>query len=234
MSGASWARRVLVVEDQRIMRVLVAEALRHRGFEVELAADAAAALELLDAVDPDVLVTDVELGSRPDGVELAVIARAASPGIGVVVLSNYAAAAARMPPGAEFVDKATLGDADELVAAIERAARGMPGAERAGGERRLSAHTADLAAPAWPDQPGFASPDPVVAGLTPHQRRILALVAAGLSNAEIAERTGSTVRAVERTVSRLFDRLEIANVPAVNPRVIAANRFNRYFGPAAT
>ncbi len=201
------------------MRVLVAESLRHRGFELDVAADAAEALALLDTADPDVLVTDVELGSRPDGLELAVIARAASPGIGIVVLSNYAAVAERMPSGAEFVDKAELHDPDELVAAIERAVRGP----RARGG----------ALPPGVLRPNI-SQDPVVAGLTPHQRRVLALIAAGLSNAEIADRTGSTLRAVERTVSRLFARLEIANVPAVNPRVIAANRFNRHYGPAAT
>lgn len=210
------------MEDQRIMRVLVAESLRHRGFELDVAADAVQALQVLDTADPDVLVTDVELGSRPDGLELALIARAASPGIGIVVLSNYAAVAERMPSGAEFVDKAELHDPDELAAAIERAVRGPRARGRAG---RAPQRTAPESA---------ASQDPVVASLTPHQRRVLALIAAGLSNAEIADRTDSTLRAVERTVSRLFTRLEIANVPAVNPRVIAANRFNRHFGPAAT
>ena len=59
---------------------------------------------------------------------------------------------------------------------------------------------------------------------------MLSLIAAGLSNAEIAARTDATVRAVERTVSRVFDTLGVSRVTAVNPRVVAANEYNRLFG----
>jgi len=211
VSGAHpWRRRVLLVEDQQFMRVLVADLLGAAGFEVTAVGSAAAALDALDAFDPDALVTDVELGARPDGVELALIARRLAPHLGVVFLTSFplaALGAAGHLDGAVHVDKTQLGDTAQLLAAVETALGGS--------------------APPPPAPPGTEG---AFAALTPHQRRVLSLLAAGLSNAEIAARTDSTVRAVERTVSRIFDALDVAAVPAMNPRVVAANLYNRLFG----
>ncbi|MGK9148506.1 response regulator transcription factor [Plantibacter flavus] len=206
-----WKRRVLFVEDQRIMSVLVGELLTNAGFEVVTVSSAADALDRLDGFDPDVLVTDIELGSRPDGVELAMIARSLAPHLGVVFLTSFTRAA-RSGPGrtvtdAVTVDKLTLTDSSELIAAIDASVR--PG-------------TATL--------PMEAPEDELIARLTPHQRRILSLIAAGLSNLEIAERSGASVRAVERSISRVFDTLGVSHVSAINPRVAAANRYSRLFG----
>lgn len=215
MSGApAWTRRILLVEDQQFMRVLVSDLLAGAGFEVTAVASAADALDALDAGDPDALVTDVELGARPDGVELALIARRLAPHLGIVFLTSFpraALGAAGALDGAVHVDKTQLGDTAQLLAAVEAAL---------GGPRRAAAAPA---APPVGSEGAFAE-------LTPHQRRVLSLLAAGLSNAEIAARTDSTVRAVERTVSRIFDALDVAAVPAMNPRVVAANLYNRLFG----
>ena len=75
------------------------------------------------------------------------------------------------------------------------------------------------------------SPDPLGA-LTRHQLEILAMIARGWSNERIAEETGGTVRAVERSISRLFGRLDVTNDPTVNPRVAAAAMYLAAFGPA--
>lgn len=194
------------------MRVLVADLLTGAGFEVTAVASAADALDALDAGDPDALVTDVELGTRPDGVELALIARRLAPHLGIVFLTSFpraALGAAGQLDGAVHVDKTQLGDTAQLLTAVEAAL---------GGPRRGS-----------PGDPP-AVPEGGFAALTPHQRRVLSLLAAGLSNGEIAARTDSTVRAVERTISRIFDALDVAAVPAMNPRVVAANLYNRLFG----
>ena len=196
------------------MRVLIAAVLESAGFEVLSAPSAHVALELLEEYDPDVLVTDIELGSRPDGVELARIARQLAPHLGVVFVTSFPRAAhapARDAiPGAVYVDKTQLASPDDLVVALEQALR------------------------ARSDQPMAASASTElpegIGALTEHQRRVLSLIAAGLSNAEIAARTDATVRAVERTVSRVFDTLGVSRVTAVNPRVVAANEYNRLFG----
>ncbi|MEV4669223.1 response regulator transcription factor [Microbacterium sp. LWO12-1.2] len=206
-----WTRRVLFVEDQQIVSVLVGELLVGAGFVVKSVTSAGDALDLLEDFDPDVLVTDIELGSRPDGVELAMIARSLAPHLGVVFLTSFTRAATtgfgRTITGAVTVDKLTFSDPSELVAAIEASVR------------------VD-ATPA----PGVEADEELIDRLTPHQRRVLSLIAAGLSNREIAERSGASLRAVERSVSRVFDTLGVSHVSAINPRVAAANRYSRLFG----
>jgi len=71
--------------------------------------------------------------------------------------------------------------------------------------------------------------------LTPGQMATLADIAAGLTNAEIAARRGSSVRATERMVTRMFEALGLSDDPQHNPRVKAAMMYARYAGlPAET
>ncbi len=58
------------------------------------------------------------------------------------------------------------------------------------------------------------------------------MIARGWSNERIAVETGGTVRAVERSISRLFARLEVTRDPTVNARVAAAGLYLAAFGPA--
>lgn len=194
------------------MRMLVSEELSRRGFDVATAADAAEAFRLFAEFDPDVLLTDIDLGSRPSGGELASALVALAPHLGVVFLSSFprAAAGARAMgvPRSVFVSKQELGSSAQLVAAVEAA---------------LTSNRADAAADAGADDP--------LSALTRHQIETLAMVARGLSNDVIAEQTGTSVRAVERSVSRIFERLGISRDPALNPRVTAASLYLAAFGP---
>ena len=100
---------MLVVEDHALMRSLVADAFGQRGFEVTASPSAVEALRLAAEADPDLLVTDIDLGSRPNGVELATILRERAPHIAVLFLSNVSreAAAAQAKDtvaGASFVN----------------------------------------------------------------------------------------------------------------------------------
>lgn len=208
---------MLLIEDQSIMRVLVAESLQHAGFDVSSHADATSALEAFDAVDPDVLVTDIELGSRPNGAEAAVIARHRAPHLAVVFLTNFplvasAPRAVAAVPDATFLRKESLTSGADLVAAVDETLR----------QRRRRMSTDSLAF------------DSALARLTRGQLEVLELIAQGYSNSVIAERSGRSIRAVERMIARLFDALEVNSDPAINPRVVVANRYARTFGiPAA-
>lgn len=206
-----WARRVLVVEDQAAMRVLVVDLLQRHGFEVVGAASPDEALEAFDGFDPDALVADIDLGTRPDGVELATLLRRRGPHLGVVLLSSYPRAATGLP-AAVFVGKSRLGHAGELIEAIERSLGPTAAAER-------------IEEPDAGDSHGLAA-------LTRHQIDVLAMVARGWSNEQVAERSGRSVRAVERSVSRIFDRLGVGGDPELSPRVAAAARYLAAFGPA--
>ncbi|MFF3026415.1 response regulator [Microbacterium sp. NPDC057944] len=209
---SAWTRRVLIVEDQGALRTLVQDLFARQGFATAGAGSALEALGLFDDFDPDVLVADVDLGTRPDGAELAGMLRAKAPHLAVVFLSSYprgaAGAVAFGIPGAVFVGKAGLASPDELVGAVERALRTT-------GEDSAS----DVAPPLG------------LGALTRHQLDVLGMISRGWSNEQIAEQSGATVRAVERSVSRIFERLGVTGDRTINPRVAAAARYIGEFGP---
>ncbi|HEX3405959.1 MAG TPA: response regulator [Caulobacteraceae bacterium] len=84
---------VLVVEDEVMVRELIAETLRDAGCEVSEAANADEAVRALRATAvPDVLITDVKLPGRMNGVELAACVRRVQPRMKVIVTSGHASA----------------------------------------------------------------------------------------------------------------------------------------------
>ncbi|MEY9952062.1 response regulator [Leifsonia sp. EB34] len=207
-----WRRRVLVVEDHALMRALVADAFAQRGFEINAASSAVEALRLVAATDPDLLVTDIDLGSRPNGVELATIVRQRAPHVAVMFLSNLsreaAAAQARdAVEGASFVNKGAIGSVEELVDAAEAVLADRP-------VEHLTGTTGSQGA---------------LLALSPAQRETTRLLAAGLTNAEIARRRGVSVRAVEKSVERVFHALGLAQ-EGIAPRVAAATLYTATYG----
>lgn len=84
--------RVLFVDDDAVVQVVLGEQLRSRGYEVEAVADAAAALERLRSGGIDVLVADANLGAGVSGLDLAAQARTVTPdaALKVVILSGDA------------------------------------------------------------------------------------------------------------------------------------------------
>ncbi|MFF1876685.1 response regulator [Leifsonia sp. NPDC058230] len=216
MSG-EWVRRVLVVEDHALMRSLIADALRGRGFEVEARENAAGALSVLDAFDPDGLVTDIDLGERPNGVDLATIVRSRAPHVAVVFLSNLSRAAAlgqgrEVVASASFVNKGAIESIDQLVDAVEASLDSRPVKhELPPGDARLA-----------------------MLALSATQLDTVRHLAAGASNAEIARRRGVSVRAVEKSVERIFAALGLSSSEAVTPRVAAASLYITTFGDPAS
>lgn len=213
MTVGLWRRRVLVVEDHALMRSLVADAFAQRGFDVAAAASAVEGLRIVDEADPDLLVTDIDLGSRPNGVELATIVRKRAPHVAVLFLSNLSrdAAAAQAKDtvaGASFVNKGAIGSVDELVDAAEAVLADRP-------VEHLDASTGPRAA---------------LLRLSPAQRETTRLLASGLTNAEIARRRGVSVRAVEKSVERVFQALGLAGDDGTAPRVAAATLYTATFG----
>ncbi|MGH1524729.1 response regulator [Leifsonia sp. L25] len=217
MAVGMWRRRVLVVEDHALMRSLVADAFAQRGFEITTAPSAVDALRLVDDADPDLLVTDIDLGSRPNGVELATIVRERAPHVAVMFLSNLsreaAAAQARdTVEGASFVNKGAIGSVAELVDAAEAVLADRP-------VEHLTGATGSQGA---------------LLRLSPAQRETTRLLAAGLTNAEIARRRGVSVRAVEKSVERVFQALGLGGDDGIAPRVAAATLYTATFGDPGT
>jgi PAS domain S-box-containing protein len=101
--------RVLVIEDEESVRMLVVEVLRELGYVAFQAANGAAALDLIKSSQPlDLLVTDVGLPGL-NGRQVAEIAREHRPGLRVLFVTGYAPNAAVrsnfLDPGMEMISK---------------------------------------------------------------------------------------------------------------------------------
>ena len=204
---------MLLVEDTTALRTLLASALKAHGFEVTACASANDAIKAFPKADPDVLIADIDLGDRPNGVELATILRAQAPYLAIVFVTNYPSTKAfartvAPPPRYALLQKDLLQSTDQLIEVVESA----------------------LSDAVDPKVIMRDDPDNPLGKLTASQLEIVRLVAAGLTNAEIAERRGSSLRAAERIVTRAFEVLDVNDDPQHNPRVVVANLYTKTFG----
>ncbi len=117
---------VLLVEDERAVRLVVERALRRGGLDVITASDGSVALDLLDTARIDLLVSDVVMPGI-DGVELLDAVRRRRPSLPVVLISGYAEPPQRRAldsAGAVFLAKPFA--ADDLLAAVRAAFAASP------------------------------------------------------------------------------------------------------------
>lgn len=212
MGGMSDARRVMVVEDDDFVRGLMSHAISRSGFEVVALPGVVEATRAFGDFDPDALVVDIHLGPGPTGMDLAHSLSSRSPGLAVLAVSNYPSAAAagvsgELPDPFAFVCKSDLDAPEVLLAALESVLtdRTIPVMESSGSESPLR-------------------------DLTPVQIEVLRLMAAGWTNAEIANQRGATQRSVEAMSHRIFSRLGVNDDPRKSPRVEAVKLYTQVFG----
>lgn len=210
-------RSVLVVEDDALLRELLAVALERHGFSVDTAASASDAKRSFSRGDHDALVIDINLGPGPNGFDLAEVLRQQAPHIAIVFLTNLpdprfaGRAPEEMPKGVAYLRKSSLGDVDALIAALDSALRGSG----------IDAYRQDKDA----NRP--------LATLTRKQLAVLALVAAGKSNAQVAAERGVSVKAIEDTISRAANAMGIDPQDEGNLRVAAVRRYLAATGGAS-
>jgi DNA-binding NarL/FixJ family response regulator len=217
--------RVVIVEDEGLMLDMLSTSLPPHGVEVVgRAHDVAEALQVVDETAPDVALLDIRLPpTRSDeGLQLAEMLRERYPDVGLLVLSAHAeiAYARRLlnieedSKGIGYLLKERVGDLSELVRGIERVARGGIVVDEWIVERAMS-------------RPRTNDP---LAKLTPHERRILKLVAEGRSNSGIARNLGCRISTVEKHLSSITTMLDLVGTlerDAVNVRVLATLAFLR-------
>jgi CheY-like chemotaxis protein len=81
---------ILVVEDEVLIRLMIAQELRAAGFMVIEAVNASEALAVLQTTNRvDALMTDIRLPGFMDGVRLATLVRSAWPQIKIIIASAY-------------------------------------------------------------------------------------------------------------------------------------------------
>jgi DNA-binding NarL/FixJ family response regulator len=210
--------RVVVGEDEPFVREGILRVLQEGGFDVVgTAADASDLRQVAEVYQPDVVVADIQMppDHDDDGLRAALAIRAARPGTGVLVLSQFledSYAFALVADGAQGVGyllKEKVGDLGIFVDAVRRIAEGG------------SVLDPDVVARLV----GRARKAGPIDDLTHREREVLTLIAEGRSNSGIANELVVTVSAVERHVTSIFDKLGLRQAPDAHRRVLAVLKY---------
>jgi DNA-binding NarL/FixJ family response regulator len=198
--------RVVVADDQRVVRegLTMVLGLLHDIDVVGTASDGAEAITLAGDLRPDIVLMDLRM-PRCDGVEATRRLRELHPEIKVVVLTTYS-------------------DDQSVLDALRAGARGYltkdAGAEqirqalqqvlddRAAIDPAVQHHLIDAIANGSTDAPSPAAAPQFPNGLTPREAEVLSLIAAGLSNNEIAVRLVISEGTVKSHVNHVFAKID--------------------------
>ena len=110
--------RILVVEDDSLVRELAVEALREEGYEVIHAANGEQAMAWCKRQIADVLVTDIRLPGEVDGWQIAERCREQDPELRVIYATGFSPVEARPVPGSLTLQKPYL--PDRIVEAVRQ------------------------------------------------------------------------------------------------------------------
>jgi DNA-binding NarL/FixJ family response regulator len=206
--------RVVVAEDLFLLRDGLVRLLGAHGFEVAAAVESAPALlaALLEH-RPDVAIVDVRLppSFTDDGLRAALEARAAVPGLPVLVLSQYVEQLyarellADQAGAVGYLLKDRVFNDDQFVDAVRAVA---------GGGTVMDAEVVSKLL-------GRRSREEPVGRLSAREREVLGLMAEGRSNLAIAQRLFVTEKAVSKHTASIFTKLNLALSDDDNRRVLA-------------
>lgn len=195
------AIRVVIAEDDDFTRSLVADGLRAEGFEVAAARMPDEAWELVEQ-GAHVLVSDLDFGSGVSAGPLLKRMGAERPWIPVVVLTSHlspelaVSGADELPADLVYVVKSRLRRMQDIADAVRDALAGR------GTGRRVER-----------DGPTVA--------ITAAQADMLRMLASGLTTKAIADARGTTTRAAEAMIGRLYAALGVDADETTTPRVAA-------------
>jgi DNA-binding NarL/FixJ family response regulator len=201
------ARRVVVADDDVFTASLVSDGLRAAGFEVRVAHTAWEAWTITETWDPHALVTDLNFETKASGAELLHRVEIKFPWVGLVVLTSHLSPelavedGGKLPTGAVYLVKSQLRGIEMLEDSVERSIAGLPA------------------------RPTTVNPGTPV--ITPGQAEVLRMLASGASTKALADHRGTTVRAVETMLARLYAALGLGDDEQSNPRVAAVKMWER-------
>lgn len=198
--------RVLVVENDPFTLTSIVNALEYQRVNVVgKVASAREALELQREMNPTVALLDLDLGVGPTGIDLAHALRIRQPDIGIVILSTYrdprlvGPGVTAPPRGTVYLSKQDVHDFTQVIGSLQLAAE-TPVARR-------------------------PAPTAALPSLTDVQLEVLQGISEGMSTQAIAEQRNVSVKAVEQTISRLYEVFEVPRDGAHNQRVRLARAY---------
>lgn len=204
------AIRVLLVDDHLVVRRGIREFLEEaRDIAVIAEAEnAAQALELAQQHRPDIVVLDIKLPDR-SGIEVARQLRAASPDVGLLILTAYdddpyVQAALDAGVNGYVMKSADAGELVEAVRAVHEGQRVFNDALLRKARQSVSPASENLFEP-----------------LTPREVEVLRLAATGLTNKAIGYRLGISDRTVQGHLANIYGKLNVSGRTEMVARALA-------------
>jgi len=225
--------RIVIADDNYLVREGTRRLLEDSG-EVTVQAAVGSAAELLDAVGRlrlDAVLTDIRMPAGPggadggpamEGIDAAHEIKARAPGVGVLILSQYADEAYAFElfrngtAGLAYLLKDRVGDLAQLLSALREVAAGGSVIDPQVVEALVSRRARLRESP--------------LARLTPRELDVLREMAQGRGNAGIAQALFLSESSVEKHVNAIFAKLDLASEQQVNRRVAAVLTFLRDAG----
>ncbi|HKH15841.1 MAG TPA: response regulator transcription factor [Solirubrobacterales bacterium] len=213
MNKAEKRRRVVLADDDVLLREGLASLLQRSGFEVVGQADDGAQLiRLVREQKPELALVDIRMppDHSTEGLDAAREIRAEFPETGIVLLSAHVEVehAMEVLEGGDrtgYLLKSRVTDVEDFIDTLERVAKGGSVVDPALVQELVGARRKD---------------DPL-AELTPRERDVLALMAEGRSNAGIARLLWVTEGTVEKHVHSILSKLPLPATEDDHRRVLA-------------
>ena len=207
--------RALVVDDHDLTRVLIATYLESLNADiVGNVGSSREAIQLALSEAPNLAIIDLDLGIGPTGIDLAHGLRKFNKHLAIVILTSYEdprllrVKNLDLPAGAVYLGKQDVTSREVLENAIRMAMANMNGSPMETFQFRVSS----------------------LEKLSDSQIEVMRLVAAGHSNARIAEIQFLTESAVGKAIARLIRLLGIAANKDQNQRVLIAQAYYAAIG----
>jgi DNA-binding NarL/FixJ family response regulator len=215
--------RVVIAEDQALLREGIVALLQEHGIEVVAQAeDGAGLLRIVAGHKPDLAIVDVRLPPTftDEGIRAALEARRRRPDLAVLVLSQYVEPVytgellSTGESGVGYLLKERVSEIRTFLDAIERVAGGGTALDR------------EVVASLVRER-NRSDSDGELSSLTNREREALELIAQGRTNAAIARELVITLGAVEKHISNIFSKLDLPATDDDHRRVLAVLAYLR-------
>jgi DNA-binding NarL/FixJ family response regulator len=209
--------RIVVADDDVLLREGVAGLLERAGFEIAgQAGDAAELLRVVRDEQPNLAIVDIRMppGHETEGLDAARVIRRELPQVGILVLSAHAEVAEAMEllatgRGVGYILKSRVTKVADFIETVDRVIDGGSVVDPAIVQELVNVrHREDR-----------------LERLTHREREVLELMAEGASNAGIAKRLWVTEGTVEKHVRSILAKLQLAGTPDDHRRVLAVLTF---------
>jgi DNA-binding NarL/FixJ family response regulator len=215
--------RVVIAEDNALLREGLVAMLRERGIEVVATTDDGPGLvRIVRGHKPDLAIVDVRLPPTftDEGVRAAIEVRSHDGTVGILILSQYVEPVytqellATGEGGVGYLLKERVGEVRTFIDAVERVAAGGTALDREVVAELMRSRTAHAG-------------ETQLESLTPREREVLELIAEGRTNAAVARAMVITPGAVEKHISNIFAKLSLPATDDDHRRVLAVLAFLR-------